>query len=138
MERLVTENALKEEGLSVRLPAHEVRLNTTEQATVNAFLKALAENPYSPATDRIPEPDLLNLLIERRQVVKASEAVIFSAKAFDEMVAKITGTIKSHGKITLAEVRDMFQTTRKYAQPLLEYMDEKKITRRVGDDRVLY
>jgi len=138
MERLATENVLKEEGLSVRLPAHEVRLNPVQQATIDAFLKTLSENPYSPATDRIPEPDLLNLLIERRQVVKTSEAVIFSAKAFDEMVAKITGTIKSRGKITLGEVRDMFQTTRKYAQPLLEYMDEKKITRRVGDDRVLY
>jgi selenocysteine-specific elongation factor len=42
-----------------------------------------------------------------------------------------------NGKITLAEVRDMFNTSRKYAQAVLEYMDEIKLTKRIGDDRVL-
>ena len=42
------------------------------------------------------------------------------------------------GKVSLGEVRDMFKTSRKYAQALLEYLDSKKITRRVGDERVLF
>jgi selenocysteine-specific elongation factor len=54
------------------------------------------------------------------------------------MVAGITQYIKSHGKITLAETRDLFKTSRRYVQSLLEYLDEKKVTRRIGDDRVLY
>jgi len=53
-------------------------------------------------------------------------------------VTKITAKIKASGKVGLGEVRDMFGTSRKYAQALLEYMDRGKITRRVGDDRVLY
>ncbi len=71
-------------------------------------------------------------------MVKVSESVVFSASAYDEMVERVLAHIKANGKITLAEVRDLFQTSRKYAQALIEYLDEKKITRRVGDERVVY
>jgi selenocysteine-specific elongation factor len=135
--KMVEDAALSEEGLSIRLPSHEVKLTPSQKASIDAFLRALSDNPCSPPSDRNPEPDLLNLLIERRQVVKTGE-VVFSAKAFDEMVAGVVDYIKGHGKVTLAEVRDLFKTSRRYVQSLLEYMDEKKITRRVGDDRVLY
>jgi selenocysteine-specific elongation factor len=138
LTRMIEAGTLKEEGLAVRLPSHEVRLNPAQTAAVEAFLRSLQDNPYSPPSDRIPEPDLLNLLIERRQVVKTGEGVVFSAKAYDEMVAGVIEFIKSHGKVTLGETRDMFKTSRRYVQSLLEYIDEKKITRRVGDDRVRY
>jgi len=48
-----------------------------------------------------------------------------------------TGEIKSRGKVTVAEIRDLFHTSRKYALALMEYLDTQKITRRVGDARVL-
>ena len=70
-------------------------------------------------------------------MIKVAEGVIFAASAYDEMADKIVAHIKSQGKITLGEVRDLLNTSRKYAQPLLEYMDQQKITRRVGDERVL-
>ncbi len=136
-QRLAEQGVFKDEGLNARLISHEVHLSTSQQMGVDAFLKSLAQSPYSPPSDLIPEPDLLNLLIERRQVIKTSE-VVFSTKAYDDMVAGITAYIKSHGKITLAETRDLFKTSRRYVQSLLEYLDEKKITRRIGDDRVLY
>jgi selenocysteine-specific elongation factor len=135
--KMVEDAALSEEGLSIRLPSHEVKLTPAQKASIDAFLRAINDNPYSPPGDRNPEPDLLNLLIERRQVVKTGD-VVFSARAFDEMVAGVVDYIKNHSKVTLAEVRDLFKTSRRYVQSLLEYMDEKKITRRVGDDRVLY
>ena len=105
---------------------------------MDAFLRSLTENPYAPPGDLIPEPDLLGLLIEQRQVVKVSNDVVFAVSAYDEMVGKVTSRIKVQGQITLAEVRDMFQTSRKYAQALMEHLDGEKITRRVGDGRVLY
>ena len=70
--------------------------------------------------------------------MKVSNSVILSTSAYNEMVEKVTAHIKAQGKVTLAEVRDMFQTSRKYAQAFLEYLDTKKVTRRVGDERVLY
>ena len=101
-------------------------------------MKSLVQNPYSPPADLVPEPDLLNLLISQQRVVKVSDNVVFAVSTYNEMVGKITAHIKSKGKVTLAEVRDLFNTSRRYAQALLEHLDEKKVTRRVGDERVLY
>jgi selenocysteine-specific elongation factor len=53
------------------------------------------------------------------------------------MVDGITAHLRTHGAVTLAEVRDLFQTSRKYAQAVLEAMDAQRITRREGDARVL-
>ena len=138
LPRLADEGVLREEGLLVRLPSHEVKLTPLQQAKIAAFLADLTRNPYAPATDQLPEPDLLNWLVEQQRVVKVSEGVVFATSAYNEMVAKITAYIKAHGKITLAETRDLFHTSRKYAQALLEHLDEKRVTRRVGDERVLY
>jgi selenocysteine-specific elongation factor len=79
----------------------------------------------------------VNILIEQGKAVKVSDSIIFSSAAYRDMVAKITARIKSSGKITLGETRDLFGTSRKYAQALLEYLDREKITKRVGDDRVM-
>jgi len=137
LQRLFEKGILTEERTTVRLPSHQIRLTPAQQAKIDAFLGSLSQNPYAPPSDLIPEPDLLNLLVEQHQVVKVSDSVIFAASAYDEMISKITAHIKERGKVTLAEVRDMFGTSRKYAQAILEHMDEKKITRRIGDERVL-
>ena len=134
----VSQGILVEEGGHLRLPSHKVQLTPAQQAKIDAFLKSLTRNPYAPPGELIPEPDLLNMLIEQGKVVKVSDNVAFSPSAYNEMVGKITAQIKDKGKISLGEVRDMFGTSRKYAQALLEYLDRKKVTKRVGDDRVLY
>jgi len=138
LQRLSDENVLSEEGLAVRLTLHKIQLTQAQQAKIDAFLQSLVKNPYAPPGDQIPEPDLLNLLVEQRQVVKVSGDVVFAASVYNEMVEKVTSHIKAQGKVTLAEVRDLFNTSRKYAQALLEHLDEKKVTRRIGDERVLY
>ncbi|MFC2020850.1 selenocysteine-specific translation elongation factor [Chloroflexota bacterium] len=137
-QRLSDEGIVSEEGLAVRLSSFQIKLTQTQQDMIDAFVRSLAQNPYAPPGDRIPEPDLLNLLIEQGGVVKISDSVVFATPAYEEMVEKTTAHIKSNGKATLGEVRDLFQTSRKYVLALLEHMDEKKITRRIGDDRVLY
>jgi selenocysteine-specific elongation factor len=135
---LIDQKVIVEEGGHIRLPTYNIRLNPAQQAKIDAFLDSLAKNPYAPPGEQIPEPELLNMLIEQGRVVKVSDTVVFSASAYNEMLAKVTAHIKTNGRVTLAEVRDMFQASRKYAQALLEHMDRVKITRRVGDDRVLY
>ncbi len=137
-QKLATQSIIVEEGNVIRLPAHQIQLTQAQQGKTDAFLRSLTENPYAPPGDLIPEPDLLGLLIEQRQVVKVSNDVVFAVSTYDEMVGKVTSRIKAQGQITLAEVRDMFQTSRKYAQALMEHLDGEKITRRVGDGRVLY
>ena len=138
LQTLFREEVLVEGGTAaVRVPSFQVRLTQQQNAEIAAFLQSLSRSPYSPPGDLVPEPDLLNLLIEQRRVVRVSDSVIFDAAAYDEMVKRVTTCIKERGRVALAEVRDMFNTSRKYAQALLEYLDEKSITRRVGDERVL-
>ncbi|MFW0859445.1 MAG: selenocysteine-specific translation elongation factor [Dehalococcoidia bacterium] len=137
LQRLVEEGTLSEERALVRLPSHQVKLTARQQIDANAFLRSLSENPFSPPGESLPEPELLNMLIQQRSVVQVSNNVVFAASAYDEMSRRITEHLKSEGKITVAEVRDMFQTSRKYALSLMEHLDEQRITRRVGDERVL-
>ncbi len=53
------------------------------------------------------------------------------------MVNRIVQHIKDKGEITVAQVRDMFGTSRKYALALMEHLDSQRVTRRVGDVRLL-
>jgi selenocysteine-specific elongation factor len=138
LAELIGQGVLVEEGGHLRLPSHSIQLTPLQQEKIDAFLKSLAKNPYAPPGELIPEPDLLNILIEQGKAVKVSDNVVFSTPAYQVMVGKITAQIKDKGKISLGEVRDMFGTSRKYAQALLEYLDKEKVTRRVGDDRVMY
>ena len=135
---LLEQGKVVAEGPYLRLPEHRVRVSQAQQSQMDAFMRSLHDSPYAPPADRIPEPDVLALLTARGEVVKVTDDVVFSRAAYEDMVACIREHIKTEGRVTLAEVRDMFKTSRKYAQALLEELDRKKITRRVGDERVLY
>ena len=137
LQKLVGEGVLVEEGTTVSLPSHSVRLSQGQQAKVDAFLKVITQNPYYPPADLSLDTELLNMLLQEGKVVKVGEGVIFSNFAYEEMVKQIIEHIKNHGRITVAEVRDMFQTSRKYAVSLMEYLDDQKITRRIGNERLL-
>jgi selenocysteine-specific elongation factor len=137
LQKLLEDGILVESGSAVRLQSYHVQVTNEQQEQISKFLSVLKANPYSPPGDISLEPDLLSLLIEQQLVVKVSDGVIFTKDAYNEMVGRVTDYAKTKGKVTLAEVRDLLGTSRKYAQALLEYMDEKKITRRVGDERVL-
>jgi selenocysteine-specific elongation factor len=138
VDTLVKQGLIVEEAGHLRLPEHKVQITPAQQAKMDVFLRSLSENPFSPPSGLIPEPDLLGILVEQGKVVKVAEGIIFSISAYKEMLEKITAQIKAKGKITLGETRDMFGTSRKYAQAVLESLDREKITKRVGDDRVLY
>ena len=63
--------------------------------------------------------------------------MIFLKSDYDEMVSRIKQKLTAQGQITLAEVRDMLNTTRKYVQALLEHLDAIGVTIRDGDARKL-
>ena len=137
LERLASEDTLVEEGAAVRLPEYRVTASPTQQKQIDNYIKALESEPYSPVTDHSLDTELLSLLIEEGKVVKVNESVVFAASAYREMVDKIVTHTRERGKITVAEGRDLFNTSRKYILPLLEYLDQQHITRRIGDERVL-
>jgi selenocysteine-specific elongation factor len=137
-QKLAADGVISEETTTVRLPSFEIKLTPAQQKAVDIFIRSLAENPYAPHGENIPEPELLSMLIEQKKVVKVSEGIVFSTEAYEEIIEKVTAHIKAQGKTTLAEVRDLLKTSRRYAQAIMEHLDDRKITRRVGDERFLY
>ena len=137
LPRLAGDGALVEEGVGVRRPEHRPKLPADQQAAVDSYLGLLESNPYSPPTDSPVNGEVLNLLADEGAVVKVSETVVFSSGAYEKMVEEITSHIRTRGEITVGDVRDKFDTSRKYALALLEHLDHRRVTRRVGDARVL-
>lgn len=138
LEQLNKCGVLTDAGAAVRVPGHSPQLSAEQQASADEFLAALkAADPYSPPTDALPEEDILDLLEGLGQVVRAGNSVVFSADAFDRMLDAIRAYATEHGEVTVADVRDLFGTSRKYALALLEHLDKSRITRRVGDARVM-
>ena len=137
IEKLVEDGAMVEEGSAVRLPEHSRVLSAKQQAEVDRYLAALDAQPFSPPTDLGISGELVAGLVDEGRVVRVNQDVVFSAGAYKEMRDRIVEETKSAGKINVGKVRDMFNTSRKYALALMEYLDQQRITRRVGDDRVL-
>ena len=114
-----------------------------QQAKVDRVLAAYAAAPYAPpnAGDTLALLDgdeaLLDMMVDQGLLVRLPGGVFLRSADFDAMVAGVTAHIQDHGTVTLAEVRDRFDTSRKYAQALLEEMDARRITRREGDARML-
>ena len=135
--RFQEENVLVEEGTILRLQDHNPQLPSAAQRQADDLLRQLRGSPYAPPTDVKVDPEVLGFLTDGGQVVAVSEGIVYAADAYQEQIDKVIAHIKDKGSITVAETRDLLGTSRKYVLPLLESMDERHITRRVGDDRVL-
>lgn len=88
----------------------------------------------------LTEKDALRLLqaLERQgRVVKVGEGLYYAAGTLTQAMERVAGEMEARGTITLAEVRDLFGTSRRFAQALLEHMDSEGLTLRVGDARRL-
>ena len=137
LPRLQEDGVLVEEGPAVRRIEHDRQLSEEQQDEADRYLGLLRSSPYSPPTDSPVDPEVLSLLVDQGRVVRVSESVVFDAGAYREMVEQIKGRIEERGEITVADVRDMFGASRKYSLALLDHMDKQRITRRVGDSRIL-
>ncbi len=76
-------------------------------------------------------------LIEGGQLIRLSYEVILMTETYEQFVDWLKDYLHQHQTVNVAKVRDVFSTSRKYALALLEYTDEQRLTRRVGDERVL-
>jgi selenocysteine-specific elongation factor len=141
LARAAAEGVVVDEGATVRLPSHAVRLNPEQQHRVDALLAEFRRKPYTTPSFKesvaAVGEDVLSVLVDRGDLVQVSPDVLFLPETYEEMAARVRAHIEREGSITLAQMRDMFETSRKYAQGLLEHLDEVGLTKRVGDERVL-
>lgn len=139
--RLVAEDAVQVEGAQVRLPAHRVVFSVQQQAKVDGLLAKFAQAPFAPPTIKDAQADvgedLYQAMVSLGMLVPVSHEVAFRAEDYQQAMEDVKKLAAQHETFTLAQARDYWQTTRRYVQDLLEYMDRAGITRRVGDGRKL-
>lgn len=130
-----------EEHATVRLPDHRLVFNAGQQAAVDRVLQQFRKSPQtSPSAAEVEAelgPEVLGALIEQETLVRISPEVLYLQETYHTMLQQIIEALQQRGKLTAAEVRDMFGSSRKYAVALLEYLDQQRITQRVGDERIL-
>jgi selenocysteine-specific elongation factor len=81
--------------------------------------------------------EVLRVLERERTIVRVSPELYFLRDSIDTVKSELQRHLSERSEITAATFRDLFGTTRKYAIPLLEYLDREGVTVRVGDTRRL-
>jgi selenocysteine-specific elongation factor len=128
------------DGATVRVPSFRIVLDPVQRQAADRYLSALdlaANTPPAPAEYGIDQ-ETLGALVDLGEVVRVAEGVVYSPTAYARIERDVLSMIDRDGSITLAQFRDHFATSRKYAQATLEYLDQRRITRRVGDERVRF
>jgi selenocysteine-specific elongation factor len=123
----------------IQLADHEIRFSPAEQAVVDQLMSIMANNFAPPSLTEASEitgEAVLMALIEHGELVRIQPDIIFSSADYKQMVDAVLEMIDQRGNVSAGELRDRFQTTRKYAIGLLEHLDNIKVTRRQDDVRV--
>jgi selenocysteine-specific elongation factor len=141
IHQLVAMGDLVESGPLLRLPGFEIRLSPAQEQSARKLLEKFAASPYSPPSVKECQveigEDLFDTLVGLDVLVQVSPEVAFRKGDYTGMVGEITRLIQSRGAITAAEVRDHFNTSRRYALAILEHLDSVGLTIREGDARRL-
>ncbi|HUM06091.1 MAG TPA: selenocysteine-specific translation elongation factor [Terriglobales bacterium] len=147
LERLAQEKRISLTGELVHLPGRGVVMQDEE-----AESKTIIEQAFSSAGLKVPSlrevlaglkvdkgraQKIVTLLLRDRVLVKIAEDLVFHQSAVSALRQKISGLKATTPKIDVARFKDLTGVSRKYAIPLLEYLDRERVTKRVGDERVI-
>jgi selenocysteine-specific elongation factor len=110
-----------------------------EQAFAAAGLKvpAMRDVLAGLKVDRTRAQKIVTLLLRDKVLVKVSEELLFHRDALKDLRARMADEKTKSVRIDVARFKDLTGVTRKYAIPLLEYLDREHVTRRVGDERMI-
>ena len=141
IHKLVSEGELAESGPMVLLPGHEIRFTPQQEKSVQQLLARFANEPYTPPTVKEAQAEVgeqvYSAMCDLGWLVQVSPEVTFRHEDYELMVAEITKLLETQGPLSAAQVRDHFNTSRRYVLALLEYLDSIGITVREGDVRNL-
>ena len=148
LSALAADGTVKTERDKVRLASHEVRLSPDQQRVVDRleddFLRAEAAPPSAEeALGRAglgggdEEHELFQVLVQAGKLVRVKESLFFHARALDTIQTKLVALLRERKEIGPADIKDLLGISRKYAIPLLEFFDQRRVTARVGERRIL-
>jgi selenocysteine-specific elongation factor len=148
LARLMEAGKIAVERDKVRLAAHRPTLSAAEEGLKAKIEAAYRTAGFQPAT---PDGVLASLGAERKLfqavfrrlvddgiLVKVKEDIFLHRERYQEMRERLLSHFKTQPKINVGTMKDLFGVSRKYAIPFLEHLDDARITRRQGDERVPY
>jgi selenocysteine-specific elongation factor len=146
VDRLVSEGRLVARD-RLALPGHQVSLTPEEEAVQSAVARIYRDARLSPpdaaaVAQAAGAPDavvarVVSLLLRKRALVKI-ERLVFDAAAIEALKTEIRGLKGREGaRVDVTSFKERYGITRKYAIPLLEYLDRERVTRRVGETRTV-
>ncbi len=145
LSQLVQEKKLELSGELARLAGRGVVMKDEEaeakKTIESAFSTAGLKVPYLKdvlaglPVDKARAQKIVTLLLRDKVLIKVSDELVFHRQALDGLRKLVAEQKKKTPKIDVGAFKDMIGVTRKYAIPLLEYLDRERVTRRVGDQR---
>lgn len=141
IDSLVSEHEIIDSGKVVWRKGFSVQLDEQQEKRYSELMRLFADNPYSPPSVKeciayLGEEEF-QAVIDQGRLMQVAEEVVFRREDYEKMVRGVEALIRENGSVTAAQVRDFFQTSRKYALALLEHLDTMGITVREGDVRRL-
>jgi len=140
---LMGDGVVLERNGEVAAAGHLSGLTPEQESAASAFLADLELQPFNPPPlaelvrrHQLP-PSLVQYLVTQGRIVRVNEDTVFARSAYDDAVGRLRAHLSEHRTLTVAAARDVLGSSRRYVLPLLEWLDAQKITRRVGDDRIL-
>jgi selenocysteine-specific elongation factor len=144
-ERLSQGKKIEITGDLVHLPGRGVAMKDEEAeskkkiedafAVAGLKVPALNEVIAGLKVDKVRAQKLVTLLLREKALIKVSDELVFHRGALEKLRAEMTGYKKKSARIDVAAFKDLTGVSRKYAIPLLEYLDRERVTKRVGDAR---
>jgi selenocysteine-specific elongation factor len=136
----VTQDLVHLPGRGVQMKDEETESRRTiEQAFASAGLKvpALKDVLASLKIDKARAQKIVTLLLREKLLIKVSDELVFHRAALDQLRTSLAAQKAKTPKINVASFKDLTGVSRKYAIPLLEYLDRERVTKRVGDERII-
>jgi selenocysteine-specific elongation factor len=139
---LAEERQVEERDGEVAAPSHEVAVESPD-GPGGRLLDLLGVKPFAPPSlaeamrTAGATSEMVRALAKRGDLVRLSDDVAFTKEAYDQAVSAVRELIAGTGSVSVAQLRDRLQASRRPILALLEHLDSAKVTRRVGDARVL-
>ncbi|HEX6312311.1 MAG TPA: selenocysteine-specific translation elongation factor [Acidimicrobiia bacterium] len=128
-------NAVVVERGTVRLASRPGRV--THRPEAQRVIAALEGDPFAPPdTETLAADRALVRSLVREGALVDLNGIVFAASALDDARARVQAALRERGSMTVADVRDLLGSTRKYVVPILERLDAEGVTRRRGDERI--
>jgi len=141
LRKVLDSQMLVDDGPYVRKPNHEIRFNEAQSEAIRLLIDRFALSPYAPPSVKdareVVSEDVYEALVDLGKLIQVSPDVVFRREDYDNLIDEVQNYLINNQRATAAEIRDHFDTSRKYALALLEHMDSIGITIREGDFRRL-